>query len=143
MSAKLCKEPGCGKLIVFAKDVETGDWVPLSNQAVIYREVKFEAGVHYVERDKKALLLHFQNCTHPGRFSRPKPERHFSEPKEAPLINEHGIVPLIVVGVIALAFIVGAKIQKSIIEKTLICHEPGVEATFQWPSMSVPDYNRR
>lgn len=89
MSAKLCKEPSCGKLVVFAKDVETKGWVVLSNQAVIYKIVGVKDGVTWVQRDTKSLLTHFQNCTKPDQFSKgkqqellPTPEKHFSEPKE-------------------------------------------------------------
>lgn len=57
-------------------------------------------------------------------------------------MNEKGVIPILVVGLIAIAFIVGAKVQQKVVEKTMICHDPNVH-TFNWPSMSVPDYDRR
>jgi hypothetical protein len=92
MSTKLCKEPTCGKQVVFAKDIDTDKWQVLSNQAVIYKIIGVKKGITYVQRDTKALLSHFQNCTRPDKFSQhdkqleltpPEADRHFSEPKES------------------------------------------------------------
>jgi len=88
VSAKPCK--GCGKLVVFAKDRETGKWQVLSNQAPIWKVTGHDPqGVPLVERDTKALLSHFVNCPNANDFSAskkkeeaPPAQQHFSEPKE-------------------------------------------------------------
>lgn len=82
MSAKPCKEPTCGKLVVFAKDVETKKWQVLSNQAVIYRIVGVKDGVTWVQRDPKAMLSHFQNCTKPSQFSRNGEQQQLPQERE-------------------------------------------------------------
>ena len=84
MSAKPCRSEKCGKLVVFAKDIETDKWQVLSNQAPIWQIVNVKDGVTYVKRDEKALLSHFVNCADPDAFSKnkkPDPDRHFSEPQ--------------------------------------------------------------
>ncbi len=89
MSARACREEGCGKLIVFAKDKDTGATIPLTNQVKVYRIIGTKDGTTYVQHDPKALVSHFVNCANPNRFSKSKPaaeqlplQRDFNEPKE-------------------------------------------------------------
>lgn len=86
MSAKPCRSEKCGKLVVFAKDRETGKWQVLSNQAPVWRIVGVKDGVTYVIRDRQCLISHFVNCADPSQFSaanrEEQPDLHFSEPEE-------------------------------------------------------------
>jgi hypothetical protein len=69
MSAKLCRSEKCGKLVIFAKDHETGKWQVLSNQAPVWQVIGVKNGVTWVKRDPNALISHFVNCKEPEKFS--------------------------------------------------------------------------
>ncbi len=73
MSAKACER--CGGVIVFGKDRETGQIIPLSVGSRVYRIIK----ENIVELDKKALIRHV--CLN-DRPSEPSPAQDFNEPKE-------------------------------------------------------------
>lgn len=72
MSAKACDK--CGGVIVFGKDRETGQIIPLSVGSKVYRIVK----ENIVELDSKALIRHV--CISP-KPKEPSPSQDFSEPQ--------------------------------------------------------------
>ena len=88
MSAKPCR--GCGKMVVFAIDKDTGKWQVLDNVAPVFKQIGMKDGKPYVIRDKTAMVSHFATCPSANEFSATSrrdlpsagPEQHFSEPKD-------------------------------------------------------------
>jgi len=73
MSAKPCDR--CGGVIVFGKDRETGQIIPLSVGSKVYHVIKGNE----VERDPKGLVRHVCISEKPKE---PSPAQDFNEPKE-------------------------------------------------------------
>ncbi len=85
MSAKPCK--GCGRPVVFAKELGTGKWQVLDNVSPCWEQVGVKDGVAVVVR-AKAFVSHFSTCPKADDFSaskrqEPAQDRHFSEPEES------------------------------------------------------------
>ncbi len=73
MSAKACDH--CGGVIVFGKDRDTGQIIPLSVGSKVYRVVKGNE----VALDPKALIRHVCITKKPVE---PSPAQDFNEPQE-------------------------------------------------------------
>ena len=83
MSAKPCNGKTCRKLVVFARDKDTGKWQVLNNQAPMWRVCGRDAdGTPLVERVHDTLLSHFVNCSDAKDFSAEK-TRDFTEAEGA------------------------------------------------------------
>lgn len=76
MSAKPCNR--CGGVIVFGKDRETGQIIPLSVGGKVYKIIKD----NIVMLDPKAMIRHV--CI-TERQTEPSPAQDFNEPKESEL----------------------------------------------------------